>query len=88
MKVKKILTYIVSGALCCAMLAGLAACGGKSGDSPEAPGKQGGKAEETPAPEFVYAPEYVDVKADLTTSFDNMLYYDGRFLTSSYVRTG
>ncbi len=88
MKAKKILTYIVSGALCCAMLAGLAACGGKSGDSPEAPGKQGGKAEETPAPEFVYAPEYVDVKGDLTTSFDNMLYYDGRFLTSSYVRTG
>ncbi len=89
MKAKKILTYIVSGVLCCAMLTSLAACGGKSGDSPEAPGKQGGgKAEETPAPEFVYAPEYVDVKDELTTSFDNMLYFDGRFLTSSYVRIG
>ena len=73
------------------MLASLAGCGGKTSESPSDPGKQsGGKtAAETPAPEFVYAPEYVDVKKDdLTNGFDNMLYRDGRFLASMYTKIG
>ena len=90
MKKKKLLTYILTGALCCSMLASLAGCGGKSGGGAEDPEKQGGgsAAAETPAPEYVYAPEYVDVKGELTSSFDSMLYHDGRFLASMYTKVG
>ena len=90
MKRKKLLTYILTGALCCSMLAGLAGCGGKTGGSAEDPAKQGSgaAASETPAPEFVYAPEFVDVKGELDTSFDSMIYHDGRFLAGLYTKVG
>lgn len=88
MKTKKLLTYILTGALCCSMLAGLAGCGGKTGGSAEDPAKQGGAAAETPAPEYVYAPEYVDVKGELDSSFDSMIFHDGRFLASLYTKIG
>ena len=88
MKGKKLLTYILTGALCCSLLAGFAGCGGKTGGGSEQPAKQGGSSAETPAPEFVYAPEYVDVKGELNSSFDNMLYRDGRFLASVFSKIG
>ena len=90
MKKKKLLTYILAGALCCSMLAGLAGCGGKTDKAAEDPGKPGGgtAATETPAPEFVYAPEFVEIKGELDSSFDSMIYRDGRFLASMYTRLG
>ena len=93
MKQKTILSYILILALCLSLCAGLAGCGGKKNESPDPakpsadPGKPG--QTDTADPEFVYVPEYVDVKgAELTSSIDTLLFADGRFLTSSYCKIG
>ena len=93
MKQKTILSYILILALCLSLCAGLAGCGGKKNESPDPakpsadPGKSG--QTDTADPEFVYVPEYVDVKgAELTSSIDTLLFADGRFLTSSYCKIG
>ena len=89
MKRKKLIAYILAGALCCSLLASLAGCGGKTDKAAEDPAKPGGgTAAETPAPEFVYAPEFVEIKGELDSSFDSMIYRDGRFLASIYAKLG
>ncbi len=93
MKQKTLLSYILILALCLSLCAFLSGCGGKSGDTPDPskptadPGKSG--QTDTADPEFVYVPEYVDVKgADLTNGLDSLIYSGGRFLTSSYCKIG
>ncbi len=92
-KKKKFLSYILTAALCLSLLAGLSGCGSKNGDTPD-PSKPtadpGGKQGQTDVaePEFVYVPEYVEVKGEFNNSFDTMIYRDGRFLTSVYCKIG
>ena len=92
MKKKTLIAYLLTLALCLSLLAGLAGCGNKQ-DPSEDPGKPNGEpgkpgASETADPEFVYVPEYVEVQGDFTSSFDNMIYSDGRFLASMYTKIG
>ena len=85
MKTKRLISYILTGALCLSLLAG---CGG-SKQSTE-PGTPTGAPDQTDpaAQEFVYVPEYVDVQGEFSSSFDNMIYQDGRFLASIYTKIG
>ena len=92
MKKKKTIVYILTAALCLSLFAGLTGCGDKTNDTPDpsGPSAEPGKSGQTDVvtPEYVYAPEYVDVEGEFTSSFDTMLYRDGRFLTSVYCKIG
>ena len=92
MKKKTLLSYILILALCLSLCGGLAGCGNKTAQSDE-PGKtnadpSGPAQTDTSDPEFVYVPEYVDVQGEFTSGFDNLIYQNGRFLTSSYCKIG
>ena len=81
---KKPILYILTAALCASLLAG---CGGKNNPAdPSAPGNTPAQTEEHP--DYVYTTEYVPVKADLISSFDNALYSNGKLLVSSYGKIG
>ena len=92
MKQKKLISIILAAALCLSLLAGLSGCGNKNGNStdPTKPTAEPGKSGQTDVaePEFVYVPEYVDVKGEFQNSFDSLIYHDGRFLTSMYGKIG
>lgn len=88
MKSKRILTYILTGALCCAILAGLSGCGGKGGKSTDPKHTETPAPTETAGPEYVYVPEYVEIKGKFTSGFDNMVYSNGRLLASMYTKVG
>ena len=92
MKRNGILSCILTAALCLSLFAGLTGCGDKKNETPDPskpntePGKPG--QTDTVDPEFVYVPEYVDVQGEFNNGFDNLLYHDGRFLTSTYCKIG
>ena len=88
MKSKKLLAYVLGGALCCSILAGLAGCGGKGGKSADPENTETPAPTETAAPEYVYVPEHVEIKGTFTSSFDNMVYSNGRLLASMYTKVG
>ena len=82
---KKTVLYLLIAAMCLSLLAG---CGKKEPTGePSAPGTN------TPAqtedhPEYVYTAEYVPVKGEFMSSFDNMLYSNGKLLVSTYTKIG
>ena len=88
MKSKRILTYILTGALCCAILAGLSGCGGKDGKRADPEKTETPAQTETAEPEYVYVPEYVDIDGRFNGGFDNMIDSNGRFLASMYTKLG
>ena len=92
MKRNSILSCILTAALCLSLFAGLTGCGDKKNETPDPskPNTEPGKSGQTDTvdPEFVYVPEYVDVQGEFNNGFDNLLYHDGRFLTSTYCKIG
>lgn len=89
---KKVISYILTAALCLSLFAGLTGCGGKKGETPDPsnpsadPGKPG--QTDTADPEFVYVPEYVNVEGEFNNGLESLIYHEGRFLTSSYGKIG
>ena len=82
---KKSVLFILIAAMCLSLLAG---CGKKTEpEDPANPGTPGTEQTEEHS-EYVYAAEYVPVKGDFMSSFDRMIYSDGRLLVSVYEKIG